>query len=243
MMVKTGGVVIRALKYRDNSLIADVFTEELGLRSYIVNGIYSKKGGSLNGYFQPLSLLDLVVYEREDQKLQRIKEIKLADTAPLHHFDFIRSGLILFAAEVFRMVLQERAPSPELYQKVRELVLNIYELKENSALFPQYFLLSLSKPLGIQPQGDFPLTGRFFDMREGLYVPARPSHPDFMQEEISRLTFELMQSGDVYTYFAVPKGLRQQWLENLLRYYEIHLSQFSSLKSLSVLSQILQQAP
>jgi len=65
MLIKTRGIVLQQFKYLDSSLIVKIYTEELGLQSYMVKGSRSKKSTQKPAYFQPLSLIDLVVYHKE----------------------------------------------------------------------------------------------------------------------------------------------------------------------------------
>ena len=44
MLIKTAGIIFQTKKYSESSLIADIYTEEKGLRSYIISGVRSKKG-------------------------------------------------------------------------------------------------------------------------------------------------------------------------------------------------------
>jgi DNA repair protein RecO (recombination protein O) len=75
---KTKGIVLRAVKYGETSLIVTIFTELFGLQSYLVNGVRtsSKKGSGKANLFQPTAILDLVVYHNELKHLNRIKEFK-----------------------------------------------------------------------------------------------------------------------------------------------------------------------
>jgi DNA repair protein RecO (recombination protein O) len=76
MIVKTRGIVFRYTRYGETSIIANVFTEQFGLQSYIVNGVRSKKPKVNIALFQPLTLLDMVVYHKETGGVFRIKEVK-----------------------------------------------------------------------------------------------------------------------------------------------------------------------
>ena len=80
MIHKTKGIVLRTVKYGETSLVISAYTELFGMQSYLVNSVRvaSKKGGSKAVFFQPASILDLVVYHNEFKNLQRIKEYKWA---------------------------------------------------------------------------------------------------------------------------------------------------------------------
>jgi DNA repair protein RecO (recombination protein O) len=242
MIVKTPGLVLRTLKYRDNSLIVDVYTEALGLRSYLVNGVYQKKGVDQIAYFQPLSLLELVVYEQENKNLQRIKEVKLSRSPLIQPFDITKSGLMLFCAEILRNILKERAGGDPVFPLVCHLMDSMHHDAINLSTFPQYMLLSLTPALGIQPQGRFDDNSPYLDMREGCFVFQEPAHADFMSPELSALCSRMLSQPDYFSQMNPPKTLRSIWLKKILRYYEIHLNHFYELKSLPVLSQVMQHA-
>ena len=77
MIKKTGGIVLGSIKYKDTSLIVKIFTRELGLKSYLINGVRVQGKGSKSALYQPLTLLDLVVYDKENASLQRISDAKI----------------------------------------------------------------------------------------------------------------------------------------------------------------------
>ena len=60
--LSTPALVLHTTQYKETSVIAKIFTRQLGVRSYILKGV--RKGGSRTkqNLLQPLSYLDLVVY-------------------------------------------------------------------------------------------------------------------------------------------------------------------------------------
>ncbi|MEM8569164.1 MAG: recombination protein O N-terminal domain-containing protein, partial [Bacteroidota bacterium] len=53
MLVKTRGLVFKNFKYRDTSIIVKMLTEQLGIQTYIVNGVRSKKANTKIALYQP----------------------------------------------------------------------------------------------------------------------------------------------------------------------------------------------
>ncbi len=239
MIIKTKGIVLRSMKYRDNSLITDIFTEKHGLRSYIVNGVYSKNGNSKNGYFQSLNILDLVVYEKEEQQLNRIKEMKIMSDMNFHQFNIIKASLSIFMAEVLRNILKEKISSLSIFKRTENLIQELNQLNGNASIFPHYLLLTMTQELGIQPQGRFSDKHTFFDLREGVFTSLEPIHHDYTEPELSKLTSMILEDETQYKSLKLTKQLRQRWLEKIIRYFELHVSQFKELKSLEVLTQVL----
>ena len=96
MLHKTRGIVFSYTEYRETSLIVKIYTELFGIQSYIVNGV-RKKNAKLNvGWFQPLTLVELVVYHKERHGLQRISEIRPMPALRDIPFYVIKSAIVLF---------------------------------------------------------------------------------------------------------------------------------------------------
>ena len=73
MINKTRGIVLNYIKYGDTSIICKIYTEQFGLQSYIINGIRNSKSKNI-GLFQPLNILDLVVYHKKTSVLALVGE-------------------------------------------------------------------------------------------------------------------------------------------------------------------------
>ena len=56
MIIKTNGIVLKYLKYKESSIICKIYTESHGLQSFIVNGVRSTKSSQLSIY---LSLIHI----------------------------------------------------------------------------------------------------------------------------------------------------------------------------------------
>jgi len=54
VLQKTRGIVLRAVKYGETSLVVTIFTEEFGIQSYLVNGVRSTRSARIKAAsFQP----------------------------------------------------------------------------------------------------------------------------------------------------------------------------------------------
>ncbi len=80
MLIKTRGIVLSYLKYRETSIIARIYTERLGVQSYVVNGVRKAKPPGRIALFQPFTLLELVAYvARGSGGLTRLSEFRCAE--------------------------------------------------------------------------------------------------------------------------------------------------------------------
>ena len=98
MLQQTQGIVLKTFKYSETSLIVRIYTEKLGLQSYLINRVRHKKAKIKPALLQGLSVLDMVVYHRQNKNIQHIKELKLAYVFSAIPFDTVRSSIALFIA-------------------------------------------------------------------------------------------------------------------------------------------------
>ena len=76
MIIKTKGIVLSYIKYGETSIICKIFTETSSIQTFIINGVRKSKSKNI-ALYQPLNILDLVIYHKESSGIQRIKEAKL----------------------------------------------------------------------------------------------------------------------------------------------------------------------
>lgn len=224
MIVKSRGVILGYMKYGDSSIITRVFTEENGYGSYIVNSIRSQKSKKSIGYFQPFSILDMVLYVKETRELQRISEFK--NLHPLHHIHshHVKSSITLFLAEVFSKLLQsEQSPNVQLFNFTMESIKVFDQLKIGVANFHLQFLLKVG-----------PFLGYAIDDIEMLFSSAERTAPS--SEEFHRI--ESLMNEPYGTDIPMSRNSRNEILDAIINYYQHH-AHISRPKSLDVLRSIL----
>lgn len=228
MLHKTNGIVLNYLKYGESSIIVKVFTEEFGMQSYIVNSVRSSKSKSKIALFQPLTLLDMVVYYREQASLHRIKEMKCLVPFTSIPFEFRKSGIALFMTEVLLKTVKGEEQNPPIFGFLQEAVLTLDRLQQNYSNFHLQFLLQLSSYLGFAP-----------GTAEELYEQVHPggNTSGFAVEEKEALESMLQQ--DFGSNLRLTSEQRKHILSNILHFYRLHVDNFGELKSLSVLQEVM----
>ena len=108
MIHKTKGIVLSHIKYKESSIIAQIYTREFGKRSYIVNGVRTKKNNGKIALYQPLTLLDLDVYERKSKNIQRINDVKCSHPYSSIPFDIKKTTIAIFLSEFLSKSLQNK---------------------------------------------------------------------------------------------------------------------------------------
>ncbi len=139
MTHKTKGIVLRATKYGETSLIVLLFTEKFGTQSYMINGVRtsSKKGSGKANLFQPGALLDMIVYHSEQKQLQRIKEFKWGFLYQHIFSDIKKNAVAVFMIELLTKCLKQTEPNEELFHFTEDAFIHLDESSETvTANFP-----------------------------------------------------------------------------------------------------------
>ena len=223
MIIKTRGIVLKFTKYRETSIITNIFTEEVGLSSFIVNNVRSAKSKFKPGYFEPLSLVEITCYHQQERDINRITEIK--SLAPLHSLrqNIYKSSIVVFLAEVLNKVIIETDKNEPLFNFLNNALLEFDAVNQNNNFHLQ-FLLKLSTYLGfsVENTDDFVNDSN----NQGFYQD--PQNINLLKS-LTRTSFD--------TTVEVDTKTRSVILNDIIFYYQQHLG-ISKLKSLEVLSVI-----
>ena len=221
MIQKTKGVVFRFTKYGETSIIVSIFTEAFGLQSYIVNGIRSRTARNRIALYQPLTLLDLVVYHRENANINRIKESHCIYAYQHIPTDMRKTACAIFANEVVNKTIREEGHVPDLFEFLFDTLVRLDSLSTGVEQFPLVFLLKLSHLLG------FGVTTN--DMVLGSHVTSTGS-----EQKLNELL-----SADYGEPTDLTADQRRELLDILLRFYNNHMEWLGEWKSVAVLRDVL----
>ena len=235
MLVKTRGIVLNHIKYRESSIIARVYTEQLGVQSYIVNGVRKKGSGSRIALFQPFTLLDMVVYTSQKGGLTRISEYKSAYPFGSIPFDIRKSSILLFLAEIVSKTIKEEEENPQLFNFLYQAIIFFDEQQEHFENFHLVFLLQLSHHLGFGPSSGAEIVEQVAFSANAQTATAAPTVLAIQAHE--ELFTQLLHHPD---QAHIPNGrVRRELLSILIRYYQLHVDKLGEIKSLTILSEVL----
>lgn len=233
MLVKTRGIVLNFIKFRETSIIARIYTEQLGLQTYIVNSIRKKGPGARIALFQPFTLLDMVVYTSPKGGITRISEYKCSYPFTSIPFNTFKSSMVLFLSEMLAHTIKEEEENPPLFEFLYESIVYFDQQEQGFGNFHLLFLLQLSHYLGFGPTSGADITSQVA-FSAGTATQSRSSVLHFQMFEAY---FDaLMQSSE--EVFMNSK-VRKELLLILIRYYQLHVEKLGEIKSLQVLSEVL----
>lgn len=221
MLHKTRGIVFKYFKYRDSSIIAKIFTEEFGLQTYIVNGVRSSKAKGKIAFYQPLTLLEMVVYKKPNADINRISEIRCSHPLKSIPFEITKSSIGVFLSEVLYKVIKEDESVTALFDFVYHSIEVLDSLESDYHNFHLQFLIKLSHHLGFGISG-----GKQF--------------PHLMDDQVVSDVNALILA--TYTDpVKITGAKRREILDNILSFYKAQVDSLHDIKSVGVLKTVLKE--
>ena len=240
-MLKTvKGIILRAIKYSETSVICDAYTQELGLRTYIINGVRKKNSRISPGLLQPMSMVEMVVYHHEDKNINRIKEIKPSYLYQQIPFDAARGSIGLFVTEVAQKTLRDSDSNTQLFEFLTNSYQQLDDTTEPIANFPIWFLVHFSARLGLSPRVGHLEENSVFDYSEGKVLAEVPvGHHYYFSSKNTHLLAAFLEL-DFAAAAQIPlNGTdRRAFLGDMLKYYQYHIDNFGELNSTVVLQTV-----
>ena len=223
MTSKTRGIVFRFTRFRETSIIVSIFTELFGLQSYIVNGVRSARAsGNKIALFQPLTLLDMVVYHRENANINRIREVKCLYPSHTLSTDIRKASISLFICEILNKTVKEEAQSGEIFAFIFNSLLTLDHQEENYENFHLLFLIKLSRHLGF-----------------GAYTASQIGGTRLQDPETGEVLERLLRAEYTTVVPGVKSARRREILEAILGFYAEHVESLGVVRSVQVLRDVL----
>jgi len=219
MTYKTKGIVLNFIKFKESSIICKIYTESFGLQSYIVNGVRSSNKTKMS-LFQPLTILDLVVYNKSSANIQRLKEMKIDVIYMTNHTDIKKISVCIFLSELLSKILSNEPNQNEKFNFLYNSFLIYDSLEKNIKNFHIQFLLKLTKFFGFQISDSSQITKAYLNKKE---------QNDFVMDCIS-----MDYNSKIHSNYSE----RNDVLNSLIIYFSQSLGINIKLKSLQVLKEV-----
>jgi DNA repair protein RecO (recombination protein O) len=242
MLTTLQGIILRTVKYSESSVICEIYTRELGLRSYIMGGVRQSKAKIAYGLVRPMNWVEMVVYHREEKDLNRVKELKPKIVYQKIPFEMIRGSLGLFMTEVIQKTVRESTANEALYCFLQNSFESLDSTDSGLANFHLSFISKLAFHLGIMPDFSFiemEETVLFFDYVEATFSEEQPLHPYYFRPEQNEfLIFFQENSLEMSAELKMSAAQRRAFVETVLNFYRYHFEHFQ-IHSHEILHQVL----
>ena len=244
MTHKTKGIVLRTVKFGETSIIVTMLTELFGLQSYMVNGVRmsSKKGATKSVFFQPAAILELEAYHNEFKNLQRIKEYRWGYLYEHLFSDVIKNSVSLFMVELLYKCLKQPESNADLFYFVEDSLEHLDKANQTvTANFPLFFALHLAVFFGFRISDEYSAVNSYLDLQEGTFVEEQPTHSFYLIEKEAYAVSQILKmlQPEELEQLSLNQETRRRITNALEKYYALHISEFGSLKTLTVLKEVM----
>jgi DNA repair protein RecO (recombination protein O) len=240
MLHKTRGIVLKATNYNESSVVVQVFTEKLGIQSYLINGVKKPKAKIPMNILQPLHLLDMVVYHKQSTQIQRVAEARALPTFKTIPYDLIKNTIVQFLNEVLYKSIRQQHTDERLFAFLFNAISWFDETEVPSVNFHLVFLMKLTRFLGFAPQSQLRSDQKYFDLQDGNFTSLLPLHPYFISDVDGAALVQLLNTSFEKNFETkYDNAYRRLLLDKILTYYRLHTASFGEVKSHQVLEEIL----
>lgn len=228
MLHPTRGIVLNYIKYRETSIILRVFTEAFGMQSYLVNGVRSARSRSKMALYQPLTLLEMVVYRKAEKDIQRISQAHCSESFTSIPFEPMKTGISLFLTEVLSKLLREESENPGLFAFMFHAIRVFDHLEQGVVNFHLQFLLKASAYLGFKLSSAHDFLWQLSDY--GLHLTT---------EKEEQAVIEQFLKSPMGAAIHLSNSFRRELLDHILKFYRLHTGSLQEIKSLEILKEVL----
>ena len=233
----TKAIVLSSIKYGETSLIVKALTASDGLQSYLLKGVLSSRKGKLKAaYFQPMMQLEIVANHKNKGTLESIREARVSYPYSSVHTDIHKNSISLFLSEMLTRSISDSEQDQNMFEFI-EAAFQWLDTHDQISNFHLYFLLQLTRFLGFYPDTT-DIDYGYFDLQEGEFFATPTLNPQIEGETLVLFKRLLGTNFDSMHTVKLGNKERQNLLQYLVVYFELHLHGFKRPRSLAVLNEV-----
>jgi DNA repair protein RecO (recombination protein O) len=145
--VKTNGIIIKKINFRETSVILDVLTPEYGVISIMAKGIRKQKSKN-TGMIELLNELELNLYKNPNSDWYIYRSSQIINSH-LFSINITTSILMQAPVEIIRQIIIPMDDSQAIYELLETYLEYIKTVKQNGIAIFWRFLLKLFRIIGI----------------------------------------------------------------------------------------------
>ena len=236
MLAKTRAIVLRNTNYSESSVISKMYTREFGMRTYLLQSVKKGKSAIRPSMIQPLSIVEMDVYEKASSNLNRVKELKPSPALLNLQDDIVKKTVAMFMLEIINQCIIEEQCEAELYDFLENEILTL-ENENNLTWFPVQFLVRLTPFLGVEPQGAYSEYTPYLSLNDGVFV--NHQGVNVAEQAVSQNISYLLSHNTQEVEMTLSGNLRREILNTLIRYFQIHITKNKQIRSTQILAELL----
>lgn len=236
---KDKAIVLSKFKYSDELNIVHLYTQNSGKIPFIVRKSSTKKNKATNAYLQALQLLNIDYLYNPKREMQSFKEINPRKLLNSIYLNPNKRAIAFFLSEFLSKVLKEEMKDQELFSFIDTSINVLDEIDSGIENFHLYFLMKLSRFLGVLPLDNFSNTHRFFSLNTARFE-MMPQEKEHLSERHSEQIYQLltMSNFNELKTIKMNRDRRNEILSLIIQYFKSGQVLTGNLKSQEVLMEL-----
>jgi len=215
-------------KYGEGAVIAKVFTEELGLKSFSIKRSGGRKSKNKLSLLESQFLINISGKNNKKKQIQYLNEINLAYA--FQDNTFKKKLIRTFISEILSKTLVDSEKNKELFEFVWKTNISIDQAKKIGDAFCLEFMVQLTDYLGIYPSTEN-IHYDFFNINNGIFTNKEvPGELNLKGINLKYLK-KIIKKEEV----SIPSENRRELIENVFDYFTCHHYNLSNIKSYNVI--------
>lgn len=237
MRVSDKAIVLQAIKYGDKKHILKLFTRQQGLITVTCIPGSTPASKIRSSSALPLSLLDVELITKQNKEVHQLTEASCYYVNTTISTSLSKLSIAQFINEILIKSLKEQTPNAFLFDFIEDCLKYLNESANDHMNLHVYFLMELTKYLGIEPSNNHSVTSPYFNCRDGHFTPTSLIFPMGLNQEDSALFSAALKINCLAEKLSNLQ--RKRLVDILITYYQTHLPGFTPVKSLDVLHEVV----
>ena len=233
----TSFISLKVTRYSDTQSILTAYSREWGRVAFAIATGKGKNASRLRAMTMPMGIVECDTDMRPGREVLTMRQARPVTVLTDMHSNPLKQMVAMFLAEVLTKVLRESVPDRGIYDFIEGSARCLDAMAVSDiGNFHICFLMHLGRLLGIEPDVTTYSPGGVMDMRDGIWRDCLPLHGEMLTPEesaeaarLARMTYTNMK------YFRYTRSQRARVLDTVLRYYSLHVTPLSGLRSLEIL--------
>lgn len=237
MQVGCDALVIHTIRHGEQSVVAQLFTRQFGLISFLVKGVYSRKS-SKSALLQPMQVVHVQFRLKENADLVFAGEIKALSN--YRNIPFTPGSLaqLSFINEILFKTLRQREADEVLFDYLRAMLHLLDESHYGVPDFHLRFLIDYTHFLGFGIEISTNNSACFFNPTDGVFSNLLST--SCWSLDATQYLIALATASPSQLAIQSNRVKRNEMLGLLLNFYRYHIPSLGILKSPDVLQAVFE---
>jgi DNA repair protein RecO (recombination protein O) len=239
---ETEGFILNKLKYGDNNFILKIFTERFGKISFFIYNPFSKKALVPIAFLEHLNPVKVSFDYKNNVSFFKIKSFELNKNDGYflegQQSQQTNRFLYLFLTELINNLIIDHLPNPALYHYLSSYLDSKKSIVKNQSNEVIYILIDLIQAIGFETESNWSKDNRFFHIKDAKYSAIQEHDINLGLNEENSLIYYRLITQNREEHISIPKQIRQDLIDFLLRFIQYHQESFTIPNSLEIIRQL-----